>query len=85
MTDEPTLVNLLRNVPVREIEAALFRDGFTLRRQTQTGGRIYTHADGRITGLHFHHGSDRLKRGTLKSVLSAVGWNEEDLRRLKLL
>jgi hypothetical protein len=37
MTNEPDLVNLLRNVllrnvAVREIEAALFRDGFELRR-----------------------------------------------------
>ena len=85
MTNESGLIRLLRNTPVRDIDPAVYRDGFTLRRQTQTGGRIYTHPDGRITGLHYHRGCDRLKRGTLKSVLDAVGWTEDDARRLGLI
>jgi hypothetical protein len=56
-----------------------------LRRQTRTGGRIYTHSDGRLTGLHFHTGRETLKRKTLGSVLTATGWTMEDARRLGLL
>jgi predicted RNA binding protein YcfA (HicA-like mRNA interferase family) len=52
------LVHLLRNTPVRELVGALRRDGFLLERETRTGGRIYSHPDGRITVIHYHHGSD---------------------------
>ena len=85
MTSEPSLVHLLRNTPVRDLERALRRDGFELRRQTQTGSRVYAHADGRITVLHPHHGSDRLTRKTLASVLAATRWTEADARRLGVL
>ncbi len=70
---------------VRDLERSLLRDGFGLRRQTGTGGRIYAHPDGRQTVIHPHHGSDRLTRKTLASVLAATGWTEDDARRLGLL
>lgn len=38
----------------------------------QTGSRIYAHPDGRLTVVHYHHGSDTLTSKTLKSVLEAV-------------
>jgi predicted RNA binding protein YcfA (HicA-like mRNA interferase family) len=86
MTDEPgALVHVLRNVSVREITAALRRDGFVLERETRSGARIYGHEDGRITVIHYHRGSDTLTRKTLRSVLQATGWSEADLRRLKLI
>jgi len=85
MTGGTSLVHLLRNLPVNQLIRALERDGFTLRRSTQTGGRIYLHPDGRITVVHFHHGSDTLPRKTLKSVLDAVGWDQDDAKRLGLL
>jgi predicted RNA binding protein YcfA (HicA-like mRNA interferase family) len=50
MSDElSNLVRLLRNTPVRELVSAIRRDGFMLERETRTGGRIYSHPDGRIT------------------------------------
>jgi len=85
MTEASSLVHLLRNLPVHQLIWALERDGFTLRRSTQTGGRIYAHPDGRITVVHYHHGSDTLTRKTLKSVLEAVGWGHADVKRLGLL
>lgn len=85
MTDVGHLVHLLRNTAVRELIAALRREGFSLERQTRTGGRIYSHPDGRITGIHYHSGSDTLTRKTLRSVLLATRWTEDDLRRLGLL
>jgi predicted RNA binding protein YcfA (HicA-like mRNA interferase family) len=85
MTDDLSqLVHLLRNTPVRELVSALRRDGFVLERETRTGGRIYSHPDGRITVIHCHSGSDTLTRRTLRSVLEATRWTLEDLRRLGL-
>jgi predicted RNA binding protein YcfA (HicA-like mRNA interferase family) len=78
------LLHLLRNIPVRELVTALRRDGFVLERETRTGGRIYSHPDGRITVIHYHHGSDTLTRRTLRSVLEATRWTREDVRRLAL-
>ena len=86
MTDDVSeLLHLLRNTPVRELVTALRRDGFLLERETRTGGRIYSHPDGRITVIHYHHGSDRLTRRTLRSVLQAASWTLEDARRLDLI
>lgn len=77
--------HLLRNTSVRELISALSRDGFLLERETRSGGRIYRHPDGRITVIHYHHGGDTLTRQTLRSVVEAIGWTENDLRRLKLI
>jgi predicted RNA binding protein YcfA (HicA-like mRNA interferase family) len=73
MTEAGELLHLLRNLPVSQLTRALERDGFTLRRSTRTGGRIYAHPDARLTVVHYHHGGDTLTRKTLKSVLHAVG------------
>ena len=86
MTDDlAELVHLLRNTPVRELVSALRRDGFVLERETRTGGRIYSHPDGRLTVIHYHHGSDTLTHRTLHSVLEATRWTLEDIRRLRLV
>ena len=85
MTDAGQLVHRLRNIPVREVVSALRRDGFSLERETKTGGRIYSHHDGRLTVIHYHHASDTLTRKTLQSVLTATQWTEADLKRLGLL
>jgi len=86
MTDDLSeLVHLLRNTPVRELVSALRRDGFILERETRTGGRIYSHPDGRLTVVHYHRGSDTLTRRTLRSVLEATRWTLEDIRRLGLV
>lgn len=85
MTDLGPLVHLLRNTPVRELVRGLKQDGFSLERETRTGGRIYSHHDGRITVIHYHHGNDTLTRKTLRSVLEATRWTEDDLRCLGLL
>ena len=85
MTDDLAgLVHLLRNTSVREFVNALRRDGFLLERETRTGGRVFSHADNRITVIHYHHSSDTLTRRTLRSVIEATRWSVDDLRRLKL-
>lgn len=85
MTDIGDLVHHLRNTPVRDLVRAVERDGFSLKRETATGARIYSHTDGRLTVIHYHAGSDTLTRKTLRSVLEALQWTEEDLKRLNLL
>jgi predicted RNA binding protein YcfA (HicA-like mRNA interferase family) len=73
----------MRNTPVREFIKALEWEGFVLKRRTQR--RSHAHPDGRIVVIHYHRSSDTLPRGTLKSVLKAIGWTKEDLKRLKLI
>ena len=85
MTSPGNIIRLLRNVPVRDLIAALERDGFRLRRNTRTGARVYSHPDGRVAIVHYHRGSDTLPRGTLGDLVSGTRWNEEDLRRLGIL
>jgi predicted RNA binding protein YcfA (HicA-like mRNA interferase family) len=85
MKEVGELVHLLRNTPVRKLIRALEREGFSLKRSTRTGSRIYSHPDGRIVVVHYHRGSDTLTRKTLKSYLEATRWTEDDLKRLKLL
>ena len=85
MTDLGRLAHLLRNTPVRDLVRALERDGFVLDRAGPTGARIYRHADGRRTVIHYHHGGDTLTRKTLRSMLRSVKWTEADLHRLGLL
>ena len=86
MTDDlGHLIRLLRNTSVRTLIRALGRDGFSLERQTRTGGRIYYHPDSRLTVIHYHRGSDTLTRKTLQSVLEATRWTEDDLRQLGLI
>lgn len=86
-SDMGYLVHLLKNTPVQEIIHALERDNFYLRRETRTGGRIYVNRDDntRRVVIHYHHGNDTLTRKTLKNVLEATHWIEEDLKRLKLI
>lgn len=84
MTLSPDLVRRLRNVPVRELDRALHRDGLAYRR-ARGSGRVYRHQDGRRTVLHYHRAGDTLPIGTLRSVLSGTRWTQEDLERLGLL
>ncbi len=85
MTDIGPLVHLLRNVPARKLIKALEWDGFSRKRKTRAGSVIYGHPDGRLVVVHYHRGSDTLPRGTLKNFLAGAGWDEEDLKRLKLI
>lgn len=82
---EARLVHLLRNTPVRELIKALERDGFLLKRRTRRRSHIYAHPDGRLVVVHYHHGSDTMTRKTLESFLEGTGWDEADLKRLRLI
>ena len=80
----PQVIQRLRNTPVRQLIAALQRDGFLYRR-TKGSGRVYRHPDGRRAVVHYHHANDTLPIGTLRNVLFGTRWTEADLKRLSLL
>lgn len=85
MTQVGHLVHLLRNTPLRKLISAVEKDGFSLKRETRTGERIYAHPDGRIVLVHYHRSGANLTRKTLESVLRATRWTENDLKRLMLI
>jgi predicted RNA binding protein YcfA (HicA-like mRNA interferase family) len=75
----------LRSLTAQEIEQALLREGFILRRR-HGATRIYRHPDGRRVTLHFHRGGQTFAIGTLKSIVEKQArWSEADLKRLGIL
>jgi predicted RNA binding protein YcfA (HicA-like mRNA interferase family) len=76
----------LRGLTARELVNALLRDGFVFDRQ-RGGHQLYYHPDDRrrVT-VSFHHAGQTYPVKTLKSMLEEQArWNEDDLRRLKLV
>ena len=75
----------LRSLTAGKLARALVHDGFELRRQTGSHQR-YVHADGRRVTVALTRKGKTFAIGTLKSMIERQAkWNEEDLRRLKLL
>ena len=75
----------LRNLPAREIVAALTHDGFPLDRQVGSH-RHDLHQDRRRVTVSFHQPGDTFRRKTLHAIIELqAGWTEEDLKRLKLV
>jgi predicted RNA binding protein YcfA (HicA-like mRNA interferase family) len=74
----------LRSLTARELIGALKKDGFILDRQTGSH-QLYYHSDGRRVTVSSHAGVT-FKIKTLKTMIEVQAkWNEDDLRRLKLL
>jgi predicted RNA binding protein YcfA (HicA-like mRNA interferase family) len=78
------MIEGLRNVPVRKLVRVLEHDGFVFRR-LKGSQRVYRHPDGRRVVIHYHYGGDTLPIGTLRQVLEATRWTEEDFSRLGLM
>lgn len=76
----------IRNVSAREIENALFRDGFILSHQTGSHRRYSHEAFGRRVSISWHGRSQTFKIATLRSIVEAQAqWTEADLIRLGLI
>ena len=73
----------LHNINARMLVKALESDGFCLSR-TSGSHRIYRHPDGRRAVVSYHHLRDNIHIEILSKIFDDVGWNEEDLIRLKL-
>ena len=84
MTLPAHLLQRLRNTSVGVLVRALERDGFVYRRSRESG-RVYRHANGRRTVVHYHSRGETPPLGTLRSILVGTRWGEDDLRRLGLL
>ena len=78
MTETP------RGISARRFVRALQADGFDLQR-VRGSHRIYRHADGRRVVVAYHQPNDTFPIGTLKGMITDAGWQDEDLRRLKLI
>ena len=73
MSEAGELVHLLMNLPVSELIGVLERDGFTLRRSTRTGGRIYMHEDGRLTVVQRHSDTQDSQKRTRSGQVEPRG------------
>ena len=73
----------LRNVRTRQIIAALEQDGF--RKTHQTGSHATYRHGARTVIVPVHSPGATIPIGTLQRIVAGAGWEEEDLRRLKLI
>jgi len=74
----------IKNVTAGKLVNALERDGF--KRTIRKGGhRVYRHPDGRRVTVSFHHSGATFRPKTLSAMLEDAGWDEKDLRRVKLI
>jgi predicted RNA binding protein YcfA (HicA-like mRNA interferase family) len=74
----------LKNKTADELIAALERDGWKLEPDCKGAIQVYRHADTRRVGIHYHP-KKTFGAGLLKGLLSDIGWDEQDLKRLKLI
>ena len=75
----------LRNLNTRGMISALVRDGFAFDRGSGSH-QVYCHPDGRRVVVTFHSPSGTFAPKTLRSMIEDdARWNEEDLKRLKLM
>ena len=76
----------IRNITAREIEDALFRDGFLLTRSTGSHRRYSHEASGRRVSISWYSRSQTFKPNTLRSIIERQArWTEADLTRLGLI
>ena len=73
-----------RGTSARQFIRALQADGFVLQR-TRGSHRVYRHPDGRRLVVAYHALGDTFPIGTLKAMVTDVGWSDEDLRRFGLI
>lgn len=74
----------LRSLTARKLINAPIRDGFYIDRRSGSHYQFLHPVRGRVT-LSFHHSGDTFPPKTLKGIIRDAGWNEEDLKRLKIL
>lgn len=73
------------NLTARKLIRALERDGFQLER-SKGSHHHYKHPDGRRVTVTYHRPGDTFATKTLKNMLEhQAQWDEDDLKRLKLL
>lgn len=83
MSFSPHVWGQLKSITADELCRALDRDGWAC---DANGGsmRIYRHSDLRRVSIHYHSGKTYGAK-MLKSLLSDIGWSEEQMKALKLI
>ena len=79
-----SMTEVPRATTARDLVRALHADGFRLVR-TRGSHRIYRHADGRRAVVAYHRIAETFPIGTLKAMITDIGWSDVDLQRLGLL
>lgn len=78
------MIGRLKSKTAREWVQALERDGFAIRKG-KGFHHVYQYPDGRRVLVVYHKLGDTFGPKTIKQLLSGTGWQEEDLKRLKLV
>lgn len=73
----------LRGIRTRQLIAALEREGF--QRTHQTGAHATYRRTDRKVMVAIHTLGATVPIGTLNRIIVDAGWNEDDLRRLRLM
>lgn len=84
MAFSPSAWDQIRNKTADDLIAALKKDEWKLEPECKGAIQVYRSPDGRRVGIHYHpHKTYGPK--LLKGLLADIGWEEKDLRRLKLI
>jgi predicted RNA binding protein YcfA (HicA-like mRNA interferase family) len=76
----------IRALTAEKIIRALLADGFLLRKSRGGSHRRYQHPDGRRVTVAYHGSNTTFVPKTLRSMIEEQArWNEDDLKRLKLI
>ncbi len=78
------MIGYLKNIPAREWIHALERNGF-IPRKSKGSHHVYQHPDGRRVLIVYHKQSDTFGPKTIKQILQATRWTEDEIKRLKLI
>jgi predicted RNA binding protein YcfA (HicA-like mRNA interferase family) len=73
----------IKNKTADDLISALERDGALLD-TCHGSARVYRYPDGRRADIHYHPGKTYGPK-LLKALVEDIGWNERDLKRLKLI
>ena len=73
----------LKNLTADDLVKALLKDGWLLEPNCKGAIQVYRRSEDRV-GIHYHP-KKTYGPGLLKGLLSDIGWQEADLKRLKLI
>ena len=74
----------LKNTTADEIISALERDDWKLEPDCKGAIQVYRHPDTRRVAIHYHP-KKTFGAKLLKGLIADIGWEEKDLKRLRLI
>jgi predicted RNA binding protein YcfA (HicA-like mRNA interferase family) len=79
---KPEIWNQLKGITSKELIAALLKDGWTER---ASGGSAVIFKKNNLRVSIRNHPHKAYGPGQLRDLFKDIGWNEQELRRLKLI